>query len=83
MLSNNFYIIVYAQEDENIDDIVDVEGEDNSVVTDEEPEEETTNASSDADTTILFTKPIYNGLSTLGTYKTLLLLHYILFIYKL
>lgn len=56
---------VYAQEDENIDDIVDIEGEDNSVITDEEPEDETTTASSDADTTILFTKPIYNGLSTL------------------
>ena len=55
----------YAQEDENIDDIVDVEGEDNSVITDEEPEEETATASSDADTTTLFTKPIYNGLSTL------------------
>ncbi|XP_031830508.1 signal sequence receptor subunit 1 l(1)G0320 isoform X2 [Nomia melanderi] len=56
---------VHAQEDENIDDIVDVEGEDNSVITDEEPEEETTTASSDADTTILFTKPVYNGLSIL------------------
>lgn len=56
---------VYSQEDENIDDIVDVEGEDNSVVTDEDPEEEPTTASSDADTTILFTRPIYNGLSTL------------------
>lgn len=56
---------VYSQEDENIDDIVDVEGEDNSVITDEDPEEEPTTASSDADTTILFTRPIYNGLSTL------------------
>ncbi|OAD56300.1 Translocon-associated protein subunit alpha [Eufriesea mexicana] len=51
--------------DENIDDIVDIEGEDNSVITDEEPEDETTTASSDADTTILFTKPVYSGLSTL------------------
>ncbi|XP_076276611.1 signal sequence receptor subunit 1 l(1)G0320 [Lasioglossum baleicum] len=57
---------VYSQEDENIDDIVDVEGEDNSVITDEDPtEEEPTTASSDADTTVLFTRPIYNGLSTL------------------
>ncbi|XP_076661408.1 signal sequence receptor subunit 1 l(1)G0320 [Halictus rubicundus] len=56
---------VYSQEDENIDDIVDVEGEDNSVITDEDSEEEPTTASSDADTTILFTRPIYNGLSTL------------------
>lgn len=56
---------VYAQEDENIDDIVDVEGEDNSVITDEEPEEEATTASADADTTILFTRPVHNELSTL------------------
>lgn len=62
------YYIVYAQEDENIDDIVDIEGEDNSIITDEEPEDEITTASSDADTTILFTKPVYNGLSTLGIY---------------
>lgn len=56
---------VYAQEDENIDDIVDVEGEDNSVITDEEPEEETTTASADADTTVLFIRPVYNPLSML------------------
>lgn len=56
---------VYAQEDENIDDIVDVEGEENTIITDDEPEEETTNASADADTTILFTKPVHNALSTL------------------
>lgn len=48
---------------------MDIEGEDNSVITDEEPEDETTTASSDADTTILFTKPVYNGLSTLGIYN--------------
>lgn len=57
---------VYAEEDENIDDIVDVEGEESSVITDEETVEDTSNASADADTTILFTKPIYNTLSTLG-----------------
>lgn len=56
---------VYAQEDENIDDIVDVEGEESSIITDEETEEDTSNASADADTTILFTKPIHNTLSTL------------------
>lgn len=56
---------VYAEEDENIDDIVDVEGEESSVLTDEETVEDTSNASADADTTILFTKPIYNMLSTL------------------
>lgn len=66
------FIIVYAQEDENIDDIVDIEGEDNSIITDEEPEDEITTASSDADTIILFTKPVYNGLSTLGIYINLL-----------
>lgn len=66
----NFIFIgysVYAQEDENIDDIVDVEGEEGNVVTDEETvEDSTSNASADADTTILFTKPVYNMLSTLG-----------------
>jgi len=56
---------VYAQEDENIDDIVDIEGEEGSIITDEETEEDTSNASADADTTILFTKPIYNTMSTL------------------
>ena len=59
---------VYAQEDENIDDIVDVEGEESSIITDEETEEDSSNASVDADTTILFTKPIHNTLSTLGTF---------------
>jgi len=56
---------VYAQEDENIDDIVDIEGEEGSIITDEETEEDTSNASADADTTILFTKPIHNTMSTL------------------
>lgn len=48
---------------------MDIEGEDNSVITDEEPEDETITASSDADTIILFTKPVNNGLSTLGIYN--------------
>lgn len=51
------------------------------MITDEEPEEETTTASSDADTTILFTKPVYNGLSTLGIYETILVTYYILIIF--
>lgn len=77
------YYIVYAQEDENIDDIVDIEGEDNSIITDEEPEDEITTASSDADTTILFTKPVYNGLSTLGIYINFLKSQSIFFLFKL
>lgn len=56
----------YAQEEENIDDIVDVEGEEGNIIIDEETEEEINNVSTDADTTILFTKPVYNALSTLG-----------------
>lgn len=63
-----FLGFVYAQEDENIDDIVDVEGEEGSIITDEETEEDTNNASADADTTILFTKPVHNTLSTLGMF---------------
>lgn len=63
-----FIGFVYAQEDENIDDIVDVEGEEGSIITDEETEEDTNNASADADTTILFTKPVHNTLSTLGIF---------------
>lgn len=62
---------------------MDVEGEDNSVITDEEPEEETATASSDADTTTLFTKPIYNGLSTLGTLRTPVPSYYILFVRRM
>ncbi|XP_066584139.1 translocon-associated protein subunit alpha [Prorops nasuta] len=53
---------VFAQEDENIDDIVDVEGEENTVLTEDEHEEESTTASADADTTILFTKPVFSSL---------------------
>jgi hypothetical protein len=56
-----------AQEDDN-DDIVDVEGEENSIVTDEEADEDLVTASKDVVTTILFTEPIHNPLSTLGKY---------------
>ncbi|KAL2725316.1 translocon-associated protein subunit alpha [Vespula squamosa] len=56
--------VAYAQEDEN-DDIVDVEGEDNTVIADEEVEEEITNFSLDADTIVLFIKPLYTALSPL------------------
>ncbi|XP_011504555.1 PREDICTED: translocon-associated protein subunit alpha [Ceratosolen solmsi marchali] len=56
--------VVSAQEDDN-DDIVDVEGEENSIVTDEEAEDEIVTASKDVITSILFTEPIHNPLSTL------------------
>lgn len=58
--------MVYGSEDVD-DDIVDVEGEENVAVTEEEPEEEKpVTTSKDADTTILFTEPVHNPLSTLG-----------------
>lgn len=57
--------VAFAQDDENGDDIVDVDGEEASVLSEDDPEEETTTASVDADTTILFTKPVYQSLSTL------------------
>ncbi|XP_058802307.1 translocon-associated protein subunit alpha [Phymastichus coffea] len=58
-------LVAFAQEDDN-DDIVDVEGEEAGVIAEEEPEEEATvTASKDVDTTILFTEPIHNPLSTL------------------
>ena len=60
---------MFAQEDETVDDIVDVEGEEASVQTEDEFEEETATASADADTTILFTKPVHTALSTLGMFK--------------
>lgn len=77
-------VAVYTQEDENIDDIVDIEGEDNSVITDEESEDETATVSSDADTTILFTKPVYNRLSTLGMHCiNFVKLYWVLYIYEI
>lgn len=58
--------VAFAQDDDN-DDIVDVEGEEAGVVTEEEPEDEASvTASKDIDTTILFTEPVHNPLSTLG-----------------
>ncbi|XP_043273749.1 translocon-associated protein subunit alpha [Venturia canescens] len=55
----------YAQDEEIGDDINDVDGEEASVLSEDELEEETVTASADADTTILFTKPIHQALSTL------------------
>lgn len=56
--------VAYAQEDETVDDMVDVEEESNVLIEDEF-EEEAQTASADADTTILFTKPVISPLSTL------------------
>ncbi|XP_015119403.1 translocon-associated protein subunit alpha [Diachasma alloeum] len=56
--------VAYAQEDETVDDMVDVE-EESSVLTEDELEEEAQTASADADTTILFTKPVLSPLSSL------------------
>lgn len=57
--------VAYAQEDETVDDMVDVEEESN-VLAEDELEDEAQTASADADTTILFTKPVISPLSTLG-----------------
>ena len=59
--------MAYAQDEDAGDDLVDVEGEDSGIITEEEPEEETVTASSDVDTTILFIEPVHNSLNTLGT----------------
>ncbi|KAL7305718.1 hypothetical protein TKK_0001972 [Trichogramma kaykai] len=57
--------VVYAQEDD-VNDIIDVEGEESTIVTEEEPEEDSTaTTSKDIDTTILFVEPVHNALSTL------------------
>lgn len=50
-----------AEEDE-LDDVVDIEGEDNQVVGDDviDDDESIVKSSQDIDTTILFTKPITN-----------------------
>lgn len=57
--------LAYAQEDETVDDMVDVDNEDVNVTTEDELEEEAQTASADADTTILFTKPVVTSLSSL------------------
>lgn len=64
--------VAFAQDDDVSDDINDVDGEEASVLSEDDPEEETVTASADADTTILFTKPIHQSLSTLGKYSNLL-----------
>ena len=59
-------IVAWAEEDDVDDEMVDVEGEgDESSVTDEGIEEDGSqpSASPDADTTILFTKPIVTSTS--------------------
>jgi len=56
--------VVRAEDDDTNDD-VDVEAEENPVQAEEETEEEASTASTDAETTILFTKPIHSPLSTL------------------
>ncbi|XP_014213348.1 translocon-associated protein subunit alpha [Copidosoma floridanum] len=57
--------VVNAQEDD-IDDIVDVEGEESAVVADEEVEEEkAVTTSKDINTMILFTEPVPKPLSTM------------------
>lgn len=60
--------LAYAQEDETVDDMVDVDNEEVNVTTEDELEEEAQTASADADTTILFTKPVVSSLSSLGEY---------------
>lgn len=53
-------ILVQADEDE-LDDVVDIEGEDNQVVGDDalgDEDDSVVKSSQDVDTTILFTKPI-------------------------
>ncbi|XP_051168581.1 translocon-associated protein subunit alpha isoform X2 [Leptopilina boulardi] len=57
--------VAYAEEEDVGDDMVDVEGEDSGVVTEEESEEDTITASKDVDTTILFIEPAHNPLNTL------------------
>jgi translocon-associated protein subunit alpha len=57
--------VAYAQEDEVVDDMVDVEEEASVLTEDELIEEEAQTASVDADTTILFTKPIVPPLASL------------------
>lgn len=54
-------IFAHAEEDE-LDDVVDIEGEDNQVVGDDivEDDDSVVKSSQDVDTTILFTKPVPN-----------------------
>jgi translocon-associated protein subunit alpha len=59
-------LVVRAEEDDVDDEIVDVEGEgDESSITEEggEEDEEQPTSSPDADTTILFTRPVVAGTS--------------------
>ncbi|XP_012264908.1 translocon-associated protein subunit alpha [Athalia rosae] len=62
---NNGPLLAYGQEDEIVDDTVEIEGDDGSVVPDDEIEEDTTKASADAETVILFTKPVISSAANL------------------
>ncbi|XP_028165260.1 translocon-associated protein subunit alpha [Ostrinia nubilalis] len=55
-------ITARAEEDEMLDDVVDIEGEDNQVVGDDagDDDDSVVKSSQDVDTTILFTKPVPN-----------------------
>lgn len=64
--------MAYA-EDELEDELVDVEGEgenEDVAVTEEDEEDSNSKASPDADTTILFTKPIVTGSTQMGKFIT-------------
>lgn len=73
-------IFAHAEEDE-LDDVVDIEGEDNQVVGDDivEDDDSVVKSSQDVDTTILFTKPVPNyGDNAFGMYS----LNYFLCCYR-
>lgn len=58
--------VAFANED-NLDDTVDVEGDDVNVVSEDEVEEEGLSKSSEeVNTTILFIEPVHPSLSSLG-----------------
>lgn len=61
--------MAYAQEDDNADDTM-VDSEETNILVEDELEEEFSTSSVDADTTILFIKPVVtNALSNLGNYE--------------
>ncbi|XP_034940821.1 translocon-associated protein subunit alpha [Chelonus insularis] len=66
LIINNGANVAYAQEDEIVDDMIDVDTEETNVSAEDDVEEESQTASADAETTILFTKPVVaNPSSTL------------------
>ncbi|XP_015512963.1 translocon-associated protein subunit alpha [Neodiprion lecontei] len=58
---NNGLLFVNGEEDEIDGDAIDIEADDGTVITDDEMEGETTKASADAETVILFTKPVVSS----------------------